>query len=342
MRQKEGFSFQTHLLFSAAVLFVLLLSISIGSVSLPLKETFTILWRMLTGGFQEQGTATNILVHVRVPRVLAAALTGASLSLCGGAMQGLLRNPLADGSTLGVSSGAALGAVLAIALGITIPGIPFAGSTGMAILFAFLSLLLILGLSYRFDHSFSTHTIILMGVVFSMFAGSLISLVMAFSGHKLRTITFWMMGSLAGSTYENAGILFVAMLLFGGILLMMSRELNAFAIGEDNALHIGVAVRRAKITVLVAVSALIGVCVSIGGTIGFVGLIIPHIVRLIFGPNHHRLMPASGYLGAIFLLLCDMLARTIVSPLELPIGVVTSLIGAVVFVGIFRRSKGEN
>ncbi len=123
-----------------------------------------------------------------------------------------------------------------------------------------------------------------MGVVFSMFAGSLISLVMAFSGHKLRTITFWMMGSLAGSTYENAGILFVAMLLFGGILLMMSRELNAFAIGEDNALHIGVAVRRVKITVLVAVSALIGVCVSIGGTIGFVGLIIPQIM----GSNHSQ------------------------------------------------------
>ena len=339
--KREGFSLTTHILLIAAVFAALIVSVSVGSVLLPFDETLRIVWRMLTGGAQQAGTSSAILVHVRIPRVLAAALTGASLSLCGGAMQGLLRNPLADGGTLGVSSGASLGAVLAIALGISIPGLPFAATTGMAMLFAFLSMLLILGLSYQFDRSFSTQTLILMGVIFSMFTGSLISLMMAFSGEKLRSITFWTMGSLAGSTYENVMILLAAIALFGGVLLLSSREFNAFAVGEQNALHVGVAVRRVKITVMVAVSALIGVCVSIGGTIGFVGLIVPHMVRLLVGPNHRKLLPASAYFGAIFLLLCDLIARTVVSPLELPIGVVTSLIGAVVFIGIFRRkAKG--
>jgi len=220
-----------------------------------------------------------------------------------------------------------------------VPALPFAGTVMMAMLFAFASLMLILALSYSFDRSFSTQTIILMGVIFSMFASSLISLIMAFSGDKLRSITFWTMGSLAGTTYVNVLILLLALVFFGGLITLHGRELNAFAVGVENALHIGVPVRRVKLTVMIAVSGLIGVCVSVGGTIGFVGLIIPHITRMALGPNHRKLLPASFYFGAIFLLLCDLIARTVVSPVELPIGVVTSLIGAMVFVFIFRGRK---
>ncbi|MFR6376410.1 MAG: FecCD family ABC transporter permease [Oscillospiraceae bacterium] len=148
----------------------------------------------------ERGAAgiSNIIANVRLPRVLCVALTGASLSVCGAAMQGLLKNPLADGSTLGVSSGASLGAVISIAFGITLPGIPLAGTMSMAMLFAFLSLVVILGLAYRLDGSLSTGTIILIGVIYSMFVSSVLSLVITFAPDKVQSITFWTMGSLAG------------------------------------------------------------------------------------------------------------------------------------------------
>ena len=256
-------------------------------------------------------------------------------------MQGLLRNPLADGSTLGVSSGAALGAVIAIAFGLNFPSLPFAGTTVMAVLFAFGSLALILALAYRLDYSLSTNTIILIGVIYSMFVSSAMSILVTFASDKLKSITFWTMGSFQGSTYGNAALLAAALAVCGTILCLHARELNAFAIGEDNARNIGVNVRRAKLTVLVAVSVLIGVCVSVGGTIGFVGLVTPHMVRMLSGPNHKRLLPASMLSGATFLLLADLAARTVLRPRELPIGVVTSLIGAVVFIFIFYQTGKE-
>lgn len=315
-----------------------LLCVCVGSVSIPPAQTLSAIADALLG----RGSAAplgNIIVNVRLPRVAAAALTGASLSLCGAAMQGLLRNPLADGSTLGVSSGASLGAVTALTLGIALPGFPLGGVMLTAMLFAFLSLLAILSLAYALDRSLSTSSIILIGVVFSMFASSIMSLMIAFAGERARTVAFWTMGSLSGVGYVHVALLLAALLICGGVLLASARELNAFAIGEENARHIGVSVRRVKMTVLVAVSVLIGVCVSIGGTIGFVGLVTPHLARMVVGPNHRRLLPASLVSGAVFLMLSDMAARTLLRPIELPIGVVTSMIGAVVFVIIFCRTR---
>jgi iron complex transport system permease protein len=270
------------------------------------------------------------------------ALVGASLSICGAAMQGLLKNPLADGTTLGVSGGASLGAILAMVFGITVPGLPIAGTMAMAMLFAFLSLIIILSLAYRLDYTLSTNTIILLGIIYSMFMSSVIALLTTFAGDRVHDIVFWLMGSLAGSNYTTAALLGVVALVCGAILLSRARELNAFAIGEDNARHIGVNVRRVRLTVLISVSALIGVCVSAGGVIGFVGLVTPHMIRMVVGPNHKRLLPGTLFGGASFLMLSDLLARTILSPRELPIGVVTSLIGAVVFLSIFfRMRKGK-
>jgi len=178
-----------------------------------------------------------------------------------------------------------------------------------------------------------------MGVIFTMFAHSIISLIITFSGDKLKSIMFWTMGSLAGSSYLNALTLFIAMIIFGSVILHFSREMNAFAIGEDNARHVGVNVKKVKFAVLIAVSGLIGVCVSVGGTIGFVGLVIPHMTRMIVGPNHKRLLPASMFIGATFLMLADLLGRVMFNPLELPIGVVTSFVGSIAFVVIFYRSR---
>lgn len=337
----EHFSLWQYLLFAAALLAAMCLCVCVGSVNIALSDTLTVFRNALTRSPQPEGLPSTILLKARLPRVLCVALSGAALSLAGASMQGLLKNPLADGSTLGVSSGAALGAVLAIAFGITFPGLPFAGTMVMAVIFAFLSLLLILALAYRLDYSLSTNTIILIGVIYSMFVSSAMSVVVTFASDKLKSITFWTMGSLQGSSFENAAVLAGTLALCGAVLILHARELNAFAVGEENARNIGVNVRRTKLVVLIASSILIGVCVSVGGTIGFVGLVTPHMVRMISGPNHKRLLPASMFAGAVFLLLADLTARTVMRPLELPLGVVTSLVGAVVFIFIFYQTRKE-
>ena len=325
----------------AITVFVMALCVCVGSVYIPLRDTVGTLLKALRGE-AALGARGAIILSVRLPRVLCTALVGASLSLCGAAMQGLLRNPLADGSTLGVSSGASLGAAVAIVTGFSAAGLPLAGTAVMAMLCAFASLAGILALAFALDKSLSTHTIILIGIVYAMLISSVLSLLIAFSGEKLRSITFWTMGSLASASYPAAALLGCFLAVCGGFLLTQAPALDAFALGESQALHLGVHVRRVKLTVMIAVSALVGVCVAVGGGIGFVGLVTPHMVRLLTGPNHRRLLPVSLFSGAVFLLLCDLAARTLIAPGELPIGVVTSIIGAAAFIGIYARSgKGE-
>ena len=341
MRKKrsEGFRASAYALMTLITFAALVFCVSVGSVRIPIWDTVRVIWATVARAPVPPDAAyPTIISSVRLPRVLCVALTGAALSLSGGAMQGLLKNPLADGSTLGVSGGASLGAVVAIAFGVSFPALPFAGTMIMAIIFAFLSLMFILFLSYRLDRSLSTHTIILIGVVFSMFVSSAMSVIITFASDRVKQITFWTMGSLSGSTYRNAAALAAALLVFGGAIFLRARELNAFAIGETNAGHLGIPVKRVKLSLLISVSGLIGVCASIGGTIGFVGLVTPHIVRLIVGPNHKRLLPACAFGGAVFLMLSDLAARTVLSPMELPIGVVTSLVGAVLFVYIYATT----
>lgn len=337
--RRESFRFYEYALMAAMLLAALAVCTCVGSVNIPIGDTARAVWNAILGREAPAGVSGPIILSVRLPRVLCVALCGAALALCGAAMQGLLRNPLADGSTMGVSSGAALGAMLALLTGFHLPGLPLGGTVVMAMAFAFLSLLFILGLTFALDHSLSTNTIILIGVIFSMFASSVMSLMIAFAGEKVRSLTFWTMGSLSGSSYENVLLVLGALAIFGGLLLSRARELNAFAVGEENARHIGVNVRGTKLVVLVCVAALIGVCVSVGGTIGFVGLVVPHMARMVSGPNHRRLLPASMMGGAVFLLLADLVARMLLRPVELPIGVVTSLVGAVVFIFIFYRSR---
>ena len=326
------------LLFALITLAVFALCTAVGSVRIPLSDIFAFFTRFGGSPSVPENMSSSILT-VRLPRVMCVALTGASLSVCGGAMQGLLRNPLADGSTLGVSSGASLGAVIAIAFGISIPGAPFAGTVIMAMMFAFISLMLILTLAYRLDFSLSTNTIILIGVIYSMFVSSIIAFITTMAADKVKHIMFWTMGSLSGSRLSNALALTIALVICGGVIVSHARELNAFAVGEDNARHIGVNVKRVKLIIMITVSALIGVCVSIGGTIGFVGLVTPHMARMISGPNHKRLLPVCVFGGAVFLMLADLAARIILNPLELPIGVVTSFTGALLFIYIFYTAR---
>ena len=337
--KRELFSPLTYVILAAVLLLTMILCICVGSVRIHFADTVTAIWNAVWGLPIPEGIARNIILNVRLPRVLCVALAGAALSMCGAAMQGLLRNPLADGSTLGVSSGAALGALLAIAAGFTLPGSSFGGTMVSAMVFAFGSLVLILSLAYTLDRSLETGSIILIGVIFTMFISSIISLVITFASDHTRSLSFWTMGSFSGVNYDQVILLCAALLLCGGILFRFAPELNAFAIGEDNARHIGINVKRVKLIILATISVLIGVCVSISGTVSFVGLVMPHIARMLVGPNHKRLLPAALFSGAIFLLLADLAARTLLSPIELPIGVVTSIVGAVAFVIIFYKTR---
>jgi len=337
--KRERLTPLTCALLAAALLLTMILCVCVGSVRISFGDTVTAVWNALFGLPIPENIAKNIILNVRLPRVLCVALAGAALSLCGAAMQGLLRNPLADGSTMGVSSGAALGAVIAMATGFTLPGSGYGGIMMTAMVFAFGSLMLILSLAYALDRSLATGSIILIGVIFTMFISSIISLIITFASDHTRSLNFWTLGSFSGVNYDQVKLLCLALVVCGGVLLRFSPELNAFAIGEDNARHIGVNVKRVKLIILITVSVLIGVCVSISGTVSFVGLVMPHIARMLVGPNHKRLLPASLFSGAIFLLLADLTARTLLSPIELPIGVVTSLVGAVAFVIIFYRTR---
>ncbi len=333
-KPRGGFSPLQYFLMSSAALVTLVFCACAGSVYVPPLEALSAIL-----GRASEGVGASIIVNVRLPRVIAVMLSGAMLSLSGGAMQGLLRNPLADGSTFGVSSGASLGATLSIALGLSIPGLAGGATSLMAVVFAFFSLALILGLASRLDGTMSTSTIILVGVIFTMFASAIISLIVTFAGDRVRSIMFWTMGSLAGSSYRDAAWLAASLLIFGWVILRHVQELNAFSLGEANARSVGVDVRVVKRRVLVAVSALIGVCVSVGGTIGFVGLVVPHMTRMVVGPDHRRLLPASMFAGGVFLMLADLLSRVVMKPLELPIGVITSFVGSIAFVYIFFKTR---
>ncbi|NMD38978.1 MAG: iron ABC transporter permease [Christensenellaceae bacterium] len=317
------------------LIITMFLCFCIGTINISPISVVDAIFSAISG--KGNDTLGNILINIRIPRVLAAALVGAALSISGTAMQGLLRNPLADGSTLGVSSAASLGAVIAILTGLYLPVI---GSTTLfAITFSFIYLIFILFMAYAIDKTLATNTIILTGIIFSMFISAIIMLLIAFSGNHLRSITFWTMGSLSSTNYNDVWLMLIVLIVFASVLLSLGKEINAFAIGENNARFIGVNVKKTKLTILIAVAVLIGTAVSISGTIGFVGLIIPHITRLSFGFDNKKLLPISMIIGAIFLMLCDLIARTILSPVELPIGVISSMIGTLFFISIFYKKR---
>lgn len=211
--EKNKKDYYKYVLMTAAALAVFIMCICIGSVNIPLKDTMRVIYNTVFKLPQDEGIAGSIILKIRIPRVISVALVGAILSLCGAAMQGLLRNPLADGSTIGVSSGASLGAAISIAFGITIPGFQAGGTMFMAMLFAFGSLVLILSLAYRLDFSLSTNTIILLGIIFTMFMNSIISLIVTFAGERIKSIMFWTMGSLASANYMSVWILTAALLI---------------------------------------------------------------------------------------------------------------------------------
>ncbi|MCM3610298.1 iron ABC transporter permease [Planococcus sp. MERTA32b] len=308
----------------------IMLGVTVGTVSISPE----VLWNPAS-----DETAANILWNIRMPRVVLAGLVGAALAIAGAAFQGLLRNPLADPYTLGVSSGASVGAVMTLFFGISVP---FLGSFTLPVMSmagALVTMLAVIGFAKLVDRSMKMETVILTGIIFSSFLGSIISLMIALTGEELRQIIGWLLGSVSmrGWPYVQMALPFI---LIGSFLLWLNRrELNAMLFGEDRARHLGVDVRKRKMVILIGGSVLTGAAVAVSGTIGFVGLVVPHITRMLWGADHRHLLSLSFINGASLLIICDLVSRTIISPTELPIGVITAFIGAPVFAFIFFRQR---
>nr|WP_295972860.1 iron ABC transporter permease [uncultured Bacillus sp.] len=332
----------TAFCFAGAFLIISMLSaISIGTVHVPIWEIIQIVGGEIFRFSPDQidPMYTNIVLNIRVPRVLLAGLVGASLAIAGAAFQGLLRNPLADPYTLGVSSGASVGAVITLFLHLSFPLIGSLTLPFMSVICSLLTIVLVLFFAQKIDQSMKVETIILTGIIFSSFLGAFISLMIALTGDELRMIINWLLGSVSMRGWDYIKIMFPFFATGSILLLFNASELNAMAFGEERAQYLGVNVKKRKLMILTAGSILTGAAVSVSGTIGFVGLVIPHLTRLLWGPDHKYLLPLSILTGAGFLILADLTARTIISPSELPIGVITAIIGAPVFGLILLRSK---
>ncbi len=306
------------------------LGVTVGTVPISLA----VIWNPAS-----DEAAANILWNIRMPRVVLAGLVGAALAIAGAAFQGLLKNPLADPYTLGVSSGAAVGAVMTLFFGISIPFLGLFTLPVISMIGALVTMLAVMGFARLVDRSMKMETVILTGIIFSSFLGSIMSLMIALTGEELRQIIGWLLGSVSmrGWPYVQMALPFVLVGSF--VLWLYRRELNAMLFGEERAQHLGVDVKRSKMAILIGGSVLTGSAVAVSGTIGFVGLVVPHMTRLVWGSDHRHVLPLSFINGAALLIVCDLVARTIISPTELPIGVITAFIGAPVFAFIFFRQR---
>lgn len=293
---------------------------------------------VLSGG-GETGART-IVLELRAPRAALAALVGAALSLAGAALQALLRNPLAEPYVLGVSGGAALGAVAAVVAGWAaaaawvLPAAAFVGAVG--------AVGLVLRVAARAGPALDTRVLLLAGVVAGAFFNALIMLLLTFGrAETFRSAIFWMMGGLGGADWGAVGLVALHLVPVGALLLVLARPLNLLAVGEETALFLGVRVEGLKRLVYLATSLLVAASVAVSGAIGFVGLVVPHGVRLAWGSDHRLLLPASMLAGATFLVLADTVARTVAAPAEIPVGVLTALVGVPLFAVLLVRRGGR-
>jgi len=324
-----------------ALIVIAVLAAGVGSVHIPLVTTFSILvdkLPLVDIPQSWQSAVSTIVWEIRLPRVIMAALVGAALAVAGATYQGLFRNPLADPYLIGVAQGASLGAVIGFLLPAT------AQSLGVDIipLFAFVGALVSTAVVYilaRVGKTVPVTTLILAGVALGALLGSIVSYLIIFSGEKMHGIIFWLMGSFALSQWSEVRIVLPYVVVGTAVIIIFSRMLNVVQLDEEQAQQLGVSVERFKLILLAAATLITAASVSFVGTIGFVGIIIPHTVRLIWGADHRFLLPLSMLTGAIFMILADLIARTAMAPTEIPIGVITAICGAPFFLYLLRRRK---
>ncbi len=311
--------------------FSITLSLGIGSVSIPF---FTVISKI----FNPSNDAYSIIIwQLRMPRIFLAALVGASLAISGAVMQGLFRNPLADPYVTGTASGAALGATLSMFLGLVflniffLPFFAFLGALSTTILVLIIS---------RLSGSLKSENMLLAGIGISIFLSAFVSLLLYLLGKDLQTVFYWLMGTFTGATWTNASI--TALVVVPSIIsvTILSRDLDPIMLGEDHAYSLGVDVKKERIVLFVLSSLITGISVAFSGIIGFVGLVIPHIVRLLIGPGNRNLMISSIFLGSAYMVIADTISRSFNIIMEIPVGIVTSMIGIPVFLILLVREKG--
>lgn len=326
---------------------MVVLSAMLGTVKVPPHDVISIVANHIGHyvGWKTEATYTQqqdaVVWSIRFPRILLGALVGAALAVSGAALQGMLRNPLADPALIGVSSGSALGAVLALGLGIsllgrwTTPVFAFAGGVVFALLGYALA---------RQNGRTEVVTLLLAGIALNTFAGAGTALITFMANDsQIRAIIFWSMGSLGGATWT--GVASATPLVFLGLIasLWWRKPLNLMTLGEREAHHLGIETERVRFLIIVFTALMTGAAVAVSGVVGFIGLIVPHVIRFISGPNHRVLLPASAIGGAILVVATDLIARTVVAPLELPLGVLTALIGGPFLLVLMlktRRAEG--
>ncbi|MDQ1910207.1 iron ABC transporter permease [Paenibacillus sp. GD4] len=327
----------------ALLLISMTAALALGSVKVPFVQVWKIMLYHMpwVGGSIVPDWAVaseQIIWKVRLPRVVLGSLVGAALALAGASFQGVLRNPLADPYTLGVSTGASVGASFLILFGLhyalfgqwTVPVVAFV--TGS------LSLLAVLSLA-KTNGKMQIETVVLAGVVMHAFLGAFVSLMVSMSKTVINEIVFWLMGSLALRGWAYSWVLLPYLAVGAVLLLSFGRAMNLFSLGERQAAHLGVNVERTKMLVLIAATLITAAAVSVSGVVAFVGLIVPHLLRMLIGPDYRLLLPLSMLGGAVYVLWADLLARTLLSPTEIPLGVVTAFLGAPFFAYLLKRRK---
>jgi iron complex transport system permease protein len=332
------------ILLTLALMLVFIFAVAAGPTQIPPLNTYGIIIKQipLLGNFvgsELSLTEETIVLQVRLPRVLAAAIVGVALAVAGVVLQGLLRNPMADPYVLGISSGAGLGASLAIVFG---AGAPFLGLLYsipiMAFVFAIGTVLLVYLISKR-GEGVPMVTLLLVGMAANSFLLAIISVIKLFSGEAVHAIMAWMFGSLATTNWNHIKMSLPFVMIGVTVIYFFARDLNIMLLGEEQAQNLGVDAERLKKITIASATLITAASVSISGIIGFIGLIIPHMARILVGPDHRILIPSSALSGAIVLILCDTIGRMIVRPAELPVGIITSLLGVPFFIYLIRKKK---
>lgn len=320
-------------------------SISIGPMDISLNDSLYSLIPFLEN-HQIPQHISMVIQQVRLPRTLLAIAVGGILALCGAVMQGLFRNPLADPGIIGVSSGAALGAAVAIVLfGSIAAAFPMLLLFGTVPFFAFIGGSITTIVVYKLGTSkngTSVTMMLLAGVAIGAISGAMLGLLNYYADDQaLRDLSLWTMGSLAGANSSGLWLAFATLIILFVFFKRDADKLNALLLGESEARHLGINVQQLKRRLIILTAAGVGVTVSLAGMIGFIGLIVPHLGRMLIGPNHRHLLPVSMLLGAILLLISDMLARTVVAPLDMPVGIITAILGAPFFLWLLIKQKGR-
>lgn len=328
-----------NLLLVLLLLTVIVVSTGMGYISISPFEVIRIVISRISGVTELlegiQGVFPYVVMDVRLPRILTSAIVGAGLSIAGAIFQGILLNPLADPYTLGISAGAAFGASIALLLDITfleiysVPLFAFVGAVATLFAVIFLS---------SFNGQASSHSLILSGIIVAAILSAGISFLKYVADEQVSIIIFWLMGSFGSKTWADVFLTFIFVLIGFVVSIFYARDLNIMSLGDRSAASLGIETNRVRVILLVTASLITAICVSVSGIIGFVGLIIPHLMRFFVGPDNRRLIPAAALVGATLLLCADTITRAVL-PQEIPIGVLTALIGGPLFCYIFKQGR---